>query len=624
MLVRLKEMADRWQVSQRRIAQLCAAGEIKGAEKRGRCWMVPENATVPETIKKENMPAGMAKPRTTKILPCPIGITSYKEAVTECYYVDKTLFIKDILDDHSKVYLFTRPRRFGKTLMMDMVKTFFEKTEKDTSGYFREKMIWNQDDVYKQYQGKYPVIYLSFKDTHYEKWEDMYQALRYVIKKEFRRHRELLDSETLPDEEKQYFSSILNEKVSEAGCQNALGELSYMLSFHYKCKVIVIIDEYDTPVQQGYLNGYYNQVTGFMRNLFSAVLKDNENLEFGILTGVLRIAKESLFSGLNNLAVNTVLDEKYASYFGFTEEEVLKIANYYGKADSLEELRKWYNGYLFGRQEIYNPWSVLNYFASGCRSRAFWSRTGSSDMISKLIKAGDQELYTSLETLLKGEEIQAVIDTDIIYPEIGGEADTIYSFLLMSGYLKVTGIISERYDNPICSLKIPNLEIKNVFQKEILGNFSGLFTGTVLKNFEIALCTGNETLFQDTLSDFLMNSVSSFDTAQENFYHGMILGMLSALSDSYIITSNREAGEGRFDIQLEPKDRKNAGYLLEFKANRDMSTEQLEEKAEEALRQIKEKSYAADLNYRGVKKIISYGIAFSGKKVSVKCVELKK
>lgn len=567
---------------------------------------------------KENMPLGMERPETAKLLPCPIGVTSYKEAVTECYYVDKTLFIKDILDDHNKVYLFTRPRRFGKTLMMDMVKTFFENTEEDTSVYFREKMIWAQDEGYKQYQGKYPVIYLSFKDTHYTKWKDMYQALRYVIKKEFRRHRELLDSNTLPDAEKQYFSSVLNEEVSQTGCQNALGELSYMLSFHYKCKVIVIIDEYDTPIQQGYLNGYYDQITGFMRNLFSAVLKDNENLEFGILTGVLRIAKESLFSGLNNLAVYTVLDEKYASCFGFTEKEALTIAEYYGKADSLEELRKWYNGYLFGRQEIYNPWSVLNYFANDCRARAFWSRTSGGDMIGDLIKTGDQELYTSLETLLKGDEIQAAVDTDIIYPEIGGGTDTICSFLLMAGYLKVTEIIGEMYDNPICSLKIPNLEIKNVFRKEILGNLSGLFTGTVLRNFEIALCTGNEALFQDTLSGFLMNSASSFDTAQENFYHGMMLGMLSALSDSYRITSNREAGEGRFDIQLEPRDKKNAGYLLEFKAGRDMSAGQLEEKAEEALRQIKEKSYEADLSFRGVKRIISYGIAFSGKKVSVK------
>lgn len=244
-----------------------------------------------------------------------------------------------------------------------------------------------------------------------------------------------------------------------------------MLSLHYEHKVLIIIDEYDTPIQQGHLNGYYDKVTGFMRNLFSVALKDNENLEFGILTGVLRIAKESLFSGLNNLVVNTILDEKYASCFGFTEEEVLAIADYYGKTDSVQEIRKWYDGYLFGEQEIYNPWSVLNYFTNNCKAKAFWSRTSSNDVISQLIEAGNQELYAALEALLRGEEIQAVIDTDIIYPEIGGEPDTIYSFLLMAGYLKVTGIISEIYDNPICRLKIPNLEIRSVFEKEVLGNW---------------------------------------------------------------------------------------------------------------------------------------------------------
>lgn len=617
MLISAKEIANRWQLTQRRIAQLCLAGEIEGAVKKGRYWMIPEDTPVPEKVK--NKPVGTVRPGTTKLLPCPVGITSYKEAVTECYYVDKTLFIKDILDDHSKAYLFTRPRRFGKTLMMDMVKTFFENTAEDTSVYFRDKLIWKQNDVYRQYQGKYPVIYLSFKDAHSEKWEDMYQDLRYAIKKEFRRHRELLDSGVLSEAEKRYFSSILNMQIPEVDCQNALGELSYMLSLHYKCKVIVIIDEYDTPIQQGHLYGYYNQVTGFMRNLFSAALKDNENLEFGILTGVLRIAKESLFSGLNNLVVNTTLDEKYASYFGFMEEEVVTIADYYGKADTVTEIRKWYDGYLFGNQEIYNPWSVLNYFTNDCKAKAFWSRTSSNDVISKLIHDGDRELYTSLETLIKGEEIQAVIDTDIIYPEINGEPDTIYSFLLMAGYLKVTGIISEIHDTPICSLKIPNLEIRNVFQKEILGNWNSLFTGTVLKNFGIALRTGNENLFQNTLSEFLLHSASSYDTAQENFYHGMILGMLSLFSDSYIITSNREAGEGRFDIQMEPRNKKNAGYLLEFKADKNLDAEQMEEKAEEALQQIRSKAYAEDLEYRGIKKIICYGIAFSGKRASVKC-----
>lgn len=353
-MLSVKEIANRWELSPRRVAQLCASGKIEGAVKKGRYWMIPEDAQIPGIVKNRKSSTYMTRPRTTQILPCPVGITSYKEAVTECYYVDKTLFIKEILDDHSKVYLFTRPRRFGKTLMMDMVKTFFENTKEDTSVYFQDKMIWHEDDVYKKYQGKYPVLYLSFKDAHYDNWNDMYRGLRFSIKKEFRRHQELLESKALSEMEKQYFLRVLNEEVSEVECQNALGELAFMLSLHYERKVIIIIDEYDTPIQQGHLNGYYNRVTGFMRNLFSAALKDNENLAFGILTGILRVAKESLFSGLNNLVVNTILDEKYASYFGFTDDEVLAITDYYGKSDSVEEIRKWYDGYLFGKQEIYN------------------------------------------------------------------------------------------------------------------------------------------------------------------------------------------------------------------------------------------------------------------------------
>lgn len=621
MLINVKDLSARWQLSPRRIAQLCAAGEIPGAVKKGRLWMIPEDAPIPEIVKKKVLPFLPARQGTTKLLPCPVGITSYKEAAAECYYVDKTLFIKDILDDHSKVYLFTRPRRFGKTLMMDMVKTFFELSEEDNSVYFRDKLIWQQDEIYRQYQGRYPVIYLSFKDTHYEKWEDMYQALRYTVKKEFRRHQKLLDSPVLGEMEKRYFSSVLNAEISEVDCQHALGELSYMLSVHYGQKVIIIIDEYDTPIQQGHLHDYYNQVVHFMRNLFSAGLKDNEYLAFGLLTGILRIAKESLFSGLNNLAVNTILDEKYASSFGFVEDEVLAMAEYYGQKNAAVEIRKWYDGYLFGTTEIYNPWSVLNYFANSCKAKAFWSRTSSNDVIGELMKCGTPELYSSLEALLKGEEIQAVIDTDIIYPEIDGDSDRIYSFLLMAGYLKVTDMISEIYGNPICSLKIPNLEIKSVFQKEILGNWSSLFTGNVLRNFERAMSTGNEALFQNTLSGFLMNSASCFDTAGENFYHGMILGMLSIFSDSYVIISNRESGEGRFDIQMEPRNRKNQGYILEFKAEKNLDDGKLEKKAEEALAQIREKSYGTDLIHRGIEKIMLYGIAFSGKKACVKCAE---
>lgn len=622
MFLSVKEIAEKWGLSPRRITQLCVSGEIDGAIREGRFWKIPDDAAIPNVVKKSVNPISKVRPRTTKLLPCPIGITSYKEAVAECYYVDKTLFIKDILDDHNKVYLFTRPRRFGKTLMMDMVKTYFEQSAENTSVYFNDQKIWSIEDTYKEYQGKYPVIFISFKDAHYLDWKSMFEGLRFAIKKEFRRHSELLDSEKLSEIEKNYFRKVLNTEVSEIDCQVSLGELSYMLSAHYGRKTIIIIDEYDTPIQQGYLNGYYEQVTSFIRNLFSVALKDNDHLEFGILTGILRIAKESLFSGLNNLVVNTILDEKYSTYFGFTEQEVKEIADYYGKEESVQEIKQWYDGYLFGMQEVYNPWSVLNYFSNAAKAKAYWSRTSSNDVISQLIKEGNNELYESLENLMNGKQVQAMIDTDIIYPEIGGETDTVYSFLLMAGYVKITDIVSELFDRPICNLEIPNLEIKSVFQKEIIGNWDHVFTGSILKNFEMSLRTKNEKLFQETISKFLLNCASSFDTAQETFYHGMILGMSAILSNSYYVKSNRESGEGRFDIELEPMNKNATGYILELKVGKNLNDIQLEKMAIKALEQIQDRKYCTALTEKGITNIVTYGVAFSGKNACVKSGKL--
>lgn len=618
-MLTVKELAKKWGVTPRRISQLCSQGLIPGAVKENRIWKIPAQALRPNILRSKKSDHPVPRTRTTELLPCPVGITSYKEASAECYYVDKTLLIKELLDDHSKVFLFTRPRRFGKTLTLDMLKTYFEATEEDTSVYFSNKKIWSCGDAYQRYQGAYPVIFLSFKDARQNNWEDMYKSLRFTIRNEFRRHRELLESGILTESDKHYFSSVLNSKIDSIDCQAALGELSYMLAQHYGSKVIIIIDEYDTPIQQGHLGGYYEQIIGFMRNLFSAGLKDNENLEFGVLTGVLRVAKESLFSGLNNLAVNTILDEKYAEYFGFTPDEVCDMAAYYGKNSHLKEINDWYDGYCFGSREIYNPWSVISYFNHNCKPKAFWSRTSSNDIIGQLIRNANQEIYDSLTLLMLGKEIQSVIDTDIIYPEITGNPDAIYSFLLVAGYLKITSIISDVYDNPICGLTIPNKEIRSVFQKEILNSFGTLFTGPIIRNFALALHSHNMELFQKTLQDFLMRSVSNFDTAQESFYHGMVLGMLSIMSDNYYISSNRESGAGRFDVQLEPKEKAFPGFILEFKAGKGLSDSQLNALAKEGLEQIRSKQYATDMHNRGVKNIHLYGIAFCGKKVAVEC-----
>ncbi len=618
--VSVKQIAESWGLSVRRITQLCNDGEIKGAFKDGKSWKIPQNASKPNFLRTNHS----NKHTQTTLLPCPIGITSYKEVSSECYYVDKTLIVKDIIDDHNKVTLFTRPRRFGKTLTMDMLKTFFEKTDEDTSIYFSNRKIWLCSDSYKAYQGSYPVIFLSFKDAHQSSWKNMYESLSLTIRNEFKRHINILENEYISEVDKDFYNKMLKGEVSEVECELSLGILSHILADAYKTRVIVIIDEYDTPIQQGYSNGYYDEVISFMRNLFSSVLKDNTALEFGILTGILRIAKESLFSGLNNLVVNTILDEKYSEYFGFTTLEIEEMANYYKHTDKINEMKDWYDGYMFGNSEIYNPWSIINYFNNNCVPKAFWSRTSSNDLILDIIKNSNLEIQESLTDLLQQKPIHAVVDTDIIYPEIKTSEDTIYSFLLMTGYLKIEKIISTLDDNPICNLLIPNKEIKQVFKKEVLDHLSKNINQTIIRDFQLAIKTNNTDALQNVLRQYLLASVSSFDTAHENFYHGLMLGLLAIMSDDYLITSNRESGEGRFDVLLQPISLNHPGIIMEFKAIKDASEEQLSKSAEEALLQIQNKKYTTSLITNGVTNIQIYGIAFCKKKATVKMLSLKK
>ena len=614
--------AKKWGVSLRRINQLCNGGEIDGAKKIGGRWAIPLDATKPAVLNGEK---GFTNVKERKLLPCPVGITSYREVSSECYYVDKTLMIKDIIDEHSKVMLFTRPRRFGKTLAMDMLKTFFERSNEDTSVYFKDREIWKQGDFYRTYQGAYPIIFLSFKDAHQKSWEDMYESLILSIRNEFKRHGDVLRSEKVSSEDKLFFKKALNGEASEVEYQACLGLLSHILSDAYTSRVIVIIDEYDTPIQQGYSCHYYDKVTSFMRNLFSSVLKDNDVLEFGVLTGILRVAKESLFSGLNNLVVNTILDERYSSYFGFNDQDVSEMASYYGRKDKLGEIKDWYDGYRFGKTEIYNPWSVISYFNNDCTPKAFWSRTSSNDLILDIIRDKKEETQRALMDLLLGKPVQAVIDTDVVYPEISRSEDAVFSFLAMTGYLKITDQIALVGDAPLCDLLIPNKEIRSVFKKEVTDGLSLNLAPSVVRNIQVALTTNRIELLQDTLGEYLLQSASAFDVANENFYHGMMLGLLAIMSEDYCIVSNKESGLGRFDILLKPRSIRLPGVLMEFKAlGEDRNSEKaLDQLAEEAIKQIESKKYWSELVANGIKDIQIYGIAFHKKKAVVKTKCLK-
>lgn len=607
----VKDAASLWGVSERRVAGLCKNGEIEGAVKIGRSWLIPRDAKKPmdNRVKSGNY----MKKREEQKLPLPIGISEYALAASEYYYVDKTMLIKDFIDERPKVSLFTRPRRFGKTLNMDMLRTFFEKSEEDTSVYFRDKKVWTCGKRYQQYQGKYPVVFITFKDVKQENWKDTFTNIVHIITVEYKRHFELANSEKIQDRD--YYEKVICGDLDKASFESALFMLSKMLHEHHGVAPIIIIDEYDTPIQQGYISGFYEEIILFMRNLFSGCFKDNRHLSYGFLTGILRVAKESIFSGLNNLKINSILDNKYSEYFGFTADEVLEMARYYRAEDKFDELCAWYDGYRFGKTEIFNPWSVINYFNNECEPRAFWQSTGSNDVIGEVLGEATEELYDRLNLLLQGKSIPTYVDTGVIYPQIKNNPSTIYSFLLVAGYLKATKVTASTSGDFICDVSLPNKEISFVYNKEILQRLHPVVPQSTAISIQEAIYTGDKDMLQMQIEKLLLQSASCYDTAGENFYHGLVLGFCAMLDNRYYITSNRESGEGRYDIQLLPKTNDMPGVLIELKADKECGD--LQALAKSALGQINEKRYDTEMLAKGVKVIYKYGVAFSGKKVEV-------
>lgn len=586
--------------SVRRIQQMCKNGELPGAIKEGRKWLIPD-----ETIHMNHF----AKNKSL-----PIGVSDFKLATTGYYYVDKTLMIRDFLDKKPMVSLFTRPRRFGKTLNMDMLRVFFEKTNEDTSVYFKDKQIWQCGDYYTKHQGQYPVIFLTFKDVKSMTWEETFQKIRRLISLEFIRHNELETSSVLTAYEKEQYHLLAGDSGDEVDCQMGLQLLSLLLHKHYGRECIIIIDEYDTPIQQGHTCNFYPEIVNFMRNFFSGGLKDNPHLAFGFLTGILRVAKESIFSGMNNLKTYSILDDGYSSYFGFTEKEVKDILRYYGKDDKYNELSEWYDGYRFGNTEIFNPWSVINYISDNCFPKAFWQSTGSNEIIGEIIQTATPEITKDLYKLLCGEKIAAYIDTGVIYPEVQNNPYSIYSFLLVAGYLKVANIYPQSDGNFMCDVAIPNKEITFVYEKEVLNRTN---QNSLAISISQAIFSKDTQKLQSLLEDFMVKSISSIDGANEGFYHGMMLGLCAILGNRYKIRSNRESGLGRFDIQLMPLTKGMPGFIFEFKHTKDEHAD-LSALADSALQQIEAKKYDTELRDNGVNSIISIGIAFRGKSAVVR------
>ena len=617
----VKQAAFLWDISERRVTILCKEGRVEGAVKQGKSWMIPADAKKPGD---KRVKSGLyVKERVELRVPLPIGISNYCVASEDYYYVDKTMMIKEFLDERPQVSLFLRPRRFGKTLNMDMLRVFFEKTDEDTSRYFKNKKIWSCGEYYREYQGKYPVIFVSFKDVKFKTWEETVDNLADVLKKEFDRHSVLTNSPNCSKSEKEYFNKVLEKCTTEVELTGALRELSQMLHEHYEIAPMIIIDEYDTPIQQGHMYGFYDKVVLFMRNLFSGGLKDNRHLSYGFMTGILRVAKESIFSGLNNLKVNSILDRRYSEYFGFTSDEIKEMCRYYGVIDKYDEICAWYDGYRFGQTEIFNPWSVINYFSNDCVPGAYWQSTGSNDIIEEILEYATEDIYERLHLLLQGKSFLTYVDTGVIYPEIEKNPSSVYSFLLVAGYLKIVSTNLSSGGDYMCEVALPNKEIAFVYNKEILAKLQKILPEATAIGIREAIYLEDTERLKQQLNKLLLQSVSYFDTIGENFYHGLMLGLCAMFDNRYLVDSNRESGEGRYDIALFPKDEKLPGIIIELKAQKNCGADELKLLAKEALSQINVRKYNTKMKEQRVSCVLKYGVAFSGKKVEIEAESYK-
>ena len=440
-----------------------------------------------------------------------------------------------------------------------------------------------------------------------------------MVQEEFGRHMELVDSDKLEKYEKDYFEKVLGGVVSEVELSSSLQKLSKMLCMHYGKAPIIIIDEYDTPIQEGYSKEFYDEIIGFMRNFFSGAFKDNKYLSYGFLTGILRIAQESIFSGLNNLTVNSVMDDEYDAFFGFTQAEVDQMLAYYGVTEKAEELKGWYDGYFFGKEEIYNPWSVINYISKGCLPQAYWVNTGKKEILEDVLKTATDDITEKLYALLQGAPVVARIDQNVVYRSLTEDPANIYSLLLVAGYLKTTKKQLQGDGSWLCEVSIPNREIASVYKSEVLSQLMqiGAMGQATANKITESLYALDYRKLQDGIREYMKKSISFYDSGVEGFYHGLVLGLVALIDDRYKIRSNRESGAGRYDISLIPRDLKYPGILMELKSDKDLDEEKLEALSKEALKQIDDKGYDTEMREEGIEVILKLGIAFSGKKVKI-------
>ena len=557
--------------------------------------------------------------------PLPVGTDDFKKLILNgSYYVDKTLLIKDLLCQTAEVTLFTRPRRFGKTLNLSMLQHFFEDTgdeqkNKENQQLFEGLKIMDAGEQYTSCLGQYPVIFLSLKSAKQGSFDDAYYKIKNEIAKEFIRCNYLLESDLLLDSEKKLYRLLMDREAEE---KDYNGSLQFLSECFFKVtgkKTILLLDEYDVPLESAYYGGFYEEMVGFIRSLFESALKTNRCLEFAVITGCLRISKESIFTGLNNLKIVSVLNVDYAEHFGFTEAEVEEMLRYYQLEEKREEITDWYNGYLFGKVGVYNPWSVINYLDSKLADRnafpkPYWSNTSSNSIVRDLIAHADGETKGEIERLMAGETIEKPVHEDITYEDIYRSKENLWNFLFFTGYLKK---VKERFDGQriYVELAIPNKELQYVYDNQITGWFQEMLGHKNLAPLHEALRSGDEELFQQELSKLLTQTISYLDS-REAFYHGFLLGILTNAGDGYRIKSNREAGNGRYDLCIYNPDFTKPAILIELKVVKKPA--ELVEGAEMALRQIAKKHYDRELAEDGYMECFHVGIGFFRKNCRVK------
>lgn len=563
--------------------------------------------------------------------PLPIGVDDFEKLVTRGYYlVDKTNFIRDLIDNKGMVSLFTRPRRFGKTLNMSMLQYFFEDMRDregnriDNRGLFDGLNIMQAGERYLEHMGQYPVITLTLKGAKQPDFELAFAMLKHQIADEFKRHSYILSDERLKNEAEAYTAIMMGKTTQESYC-DAIQYLSQCLETYYGKKAIILIDEYDVPLENAFVRGFYDEMVDFIRSLFESALKTNASLEFAVITGCLRISKESIFTGMNNLEVISMLDRNYDEYFGFTDDEVQKLCADYNLTQKYDRIREWYNGYVFGDANVYNPWSLVRYVKDLVAyedeyPKAYWANTSSNSIVRELIELADESVKAEIEILIDGGTIEKPIHEDITYGEVYRSMDNLWNFMFFTGYFRKVAERIGEHDIRYLTLRIPNREVRYIFYTKVQAWFEDEMKKRDMTRLHAAFIGKDAQTVEEELNDIMLETISSMDE-RESYYHGLVAGLLTGIK-GYITKSNRETGKGRCDLFVKPVSRRKEAFIVEFKVTKKLA--ELEDKADEALAQIKEKDYARELIDDNYSVISSYGIAFCGKECSVKLGECRR